>query len=109
MAVEFKDFGVASVSIWMGALLTERLKLMIESEPAKYGHLAATAETPEFTGHVIWALYNDPAVMQMSGQTLIGAELALKYGIKDANGRQPPSYRDTHNVEPRVQYPNIIR
>lgn len=109
MAVEFKDFGVASVSIWMGALLTERLKLMIESEPAKYGHLAATAETPEFTGHVIWALYNDPAAMQMSGQTLIGAELALKYGIKDANGRQPPSYRDTHNVEPRVQYPNIIR
>jgi NAD(P)-dependent dehydrogenase (short-subunit alcohol dehydrogenase family) len=109
MAVEFKDFGVASVSIWMGALLTERLKLMIESDPAKYGHLAATAETPEFTGHVIWALYNDPAVLQMSGQTLIGAELALKYGIKDANGRQPPSYRDTHNVEPRVQYPNIIR
>jgi NAD(P)-dependent dehydrogenase (short-subunit alcohol dehydrogenase family) len=109
MAVEFKDFGVASISIWMGALLTERLKLIIESDPAKYGHLAATAETPEFTGHVIWALYNDPAVMQLSGQTLIGAELALKYGIKDANGRQPPSYRDTHNIAPRVQYPNIIR
>jgi NAD(P)-dependent dehydrogenase (short-subunit alcohol dehydrogenase family) len=109
MAVEFKDFGVASISIWMGPLLTERLKSMIESEPAKFGNLAATAETPEFTGHVIWALYNDPALMQLNGQTLIGAELALKYGIKDANGRQPPSYRDTHNIAPRVQYPNIIR
>ncbi|CAN7599670.1 hypothetical protein LJR225_004516 [Phenylobacterium sp. LjRoot225] len=24
-------------------------------------------------------------------------------------GRQPPSYRDTHGVAPRVQYPNMIR
>jgi NAD(P)-dependent dehydrogenase (short-subunit alcohol dehydrogenase family) len=109
MAVDFKEFGVASVSIWMGALLTERLKSMIEADPAKYGHLTAMAETPEFTGHIIWALYQDPALMEVSGQTLIGAELALKYGIKDVEGRQPPSFRDTHKVAPRVQYPNIIR
>ncbi len=109
MAVEFKPFGVATLSIWMGALLTERLKLMIESNPKKYGNLAETAETPQFTGHIIWELYNDSTLMQLSGQTLIGAELAVKYGIKDAGGRQPPSYRVTHAVEPRVQYPNIIR
>jgi NAD(P)-dependent dehydrogenase (short-subunit alcohol dehydrogenase family) len=109
MAVEFKPFGVAALSIWMGALLTERLKLMIESNPKKYGNLAETAETPQFTGHIIWELYNDSTLMQLSGQTLIGAEMAVKYGIKDAGGRQPPSYRVTHAVEPRVQYPNIIR
>jgi NAD(P)-dependent dehydrogenase (short-subunit alcohol dehydrogenase family) len=109
MAVDFKPFGVASLSIWMGALLTERLKSMIAAEPGKYGALADSAETPEFTGHIIWALYGDPDLMQMSGQTLIGAEMALKYGIKDQNGRQPPSYRTTHGVAPRVQYPNIIR
>jgi hypothetical protein len=33
----------------------------------------------------------------------------VKYGITDEGGRQPPSFRDTHQVEPRVQYPNIIR
>ena len=109
MAVDFKPFGVATLSIWMGALLTERLKLMIESNPKKYGKLAETAETPQFTGHIIWELYNDSTLMQLSGQTLIGAELAVKYGIKDTGGRQPPSYRVTHAVEPRVQYPNIIR
>jgi NAD(P)-dependent dehydrogenase (short-subunit alcohol dehydrogenase family) len=109
MAVDFKPFGVAALSIWMGALLTERLKGMIDAHPAKYGKLADTAETPEFTGHVIWALSQDPAVMDLSGQTVIGAELALKYGLKDTGGRQPPSYRTTHGVEPRVQYPNIIR
>lgn len=109
MAVDFKDFGVAAVSIWMGALMTERLKMVIASDPAKFGHLASKTETPEFTGHVIWALYNDPKLMEMSGQTVIGAELALKYGIRDEGGRQPASYRDTHKFEPRVQYPAIIR
>jgi len=109
MAVDFKPFDIASLSIWMGPLLTERLKLMIENNPAKYGRFADTAETPELTGHIIWALYHDPELMQLSGQTVIGAEMAVKYGIKDANGRQPPSYRVTHGVEPRVQYPNIVR
>ncbi len=109
MAVDFKPFGVAAVSIWMGALLTERLQQMIDAKPEKYGRLAETAETPEFTGHVIWALAQDPALMELSGQTVIGADMAVKYGIRDSGGRQPPSYRTTHGVEPRVQYPNIIR
>jgi NAD(P)-dependent dehydrogenase (short-subunit alcohol dehydrogenase family) len=109
MAVDFKDYNIAAVSIWMGALLTDRLLRLINSDRVKYGHLENTAETPEFTGHVIWALFTDPDVMQVSGQTLIGAELAVKYGIKDAGDRQPRSYRDTHNVAPRIQYPNIIR
>jgi NAD(P)-dependent dehydrogenase (short-subunit alcohol dehydrogenase family) len=109
MAVDFKPFGVAVLSIWMGALLTERLKLLIGSHPEKFGKLADTAESPEFTGHIVWALYNDPALMELSGKTVIGAEMAVKYGIKDTGGRQPPSYRVTHGVEPRVQYPNVIR
>ena len=109
MAVDFKDYNVASLSIWMGALLTDRLKQMMAAEPEKFGYLAERLETPELTGHVIWALYNDPDVMTLSGQTVIGAEMAVKYGIKDAGGRQPPSYRDTHGVAPHVQYPNIIR
>lgn len=109
MAVDFKPFNVASLSIWMGPLLAERLKLVIASDPKKFGHLADAAETPEFTGHIIWAMYNDPQLMELSGQTVIGAEMAVKYGIKDAGGKQPKSYRETHQVEPRVQYPNIVR
>jgi len=109
MAVDCKKHGVAVMSIWMGALLTDRLRMVIASDPDKYGHLEKTSETPEFTGHVIWALYCDPNRMEMSGRTVIGAEMAVKYGIKDSGGRQPLSYRDTHKVEPRVQYPNIIR
>jgi NAD(P)-dependent dehydrogenase (short-subunit alcohol dehydrogenase family) len=109
MAVDLKPFNVASISVWMGTLLTERVEAMIAADPAKYGRLRDSAETPELTGHIIWALYNDPELMALSGQTVIGAEVAVKYGIKDEGGRQPPSYRDTHKVAPHVQYPNIVR
>jgi NAD(P)-dependent dehydrogenase (short-subunit alcohol dehydrogenase family) len=109
MAIDLKPFNVAAVSIWMGALLTERFRAMIDADPARYGKFRDTAETPEFTGHVIWAMYNDAELMARSGQTVIGAEMAVKYGIKDEGGRQPPSYRDTHKVVPHVQYPNIVR
>jgi NAD(P)-dependent dehydrogenase (short-subunit alcohol dehydrogenase family) len=107
MAVDLKDYNVAAISIWMGALLSERMLALIEADPEKYRHLKL--ETTEFTGHIIWALYNDPKLMELSGQTLIGAEQALEYGIKDAGGEQPPSIRDTFQVAPRVQYPRIIR
>lgn len=87
MAVDFRDFGIAAVSIWMGALLTERLKTLVAGNTEKLGHLLDAAETPELTGHVIWALYNDPNLMQVSGRTLIGAELAKTYGINDSRNR----------------------
>ena len=31
--------------------------------------------------------------MERSGKVWVGAELAREYGIKDLDGRQPPSYR----------------
>jgi NAD(P)-dependent dehydrogenase (short-subunit alcohol dehydrogenase family) len=109
MAVDLKDHNVAAISIWMGALLTERLKMVIASDRAKYRGLEKVTETPEFTGHVIWALYNDPKLMELSGQTVIGAEMGVKYGILDEGGRQPASDRDTREGEPGVQYPKVVR
>lgn len=109
MAIDLREHNVAALSIWMGALKTERLQKVIDSDPEKYAHLSEMTETPEFTGHVIWGLYNDPELLAMSGQTVIGAEMALKYGVKDEGERQPPSCREIHQVEPRVQYPYTIR
>ncbi len=109
MAVDLQDFNVAAISIWMGALQTERLMRVVKSDPEKYAYLLAVTETPEFSGHIIWALYNDPHLLELSGQTVIGAEMAVKYGIKDSGDKQPLSYRETYKVEPRIQYPYIIR
>ena len=110
-AVDFRNAGVGvkALSIWMGALATDRLLAMIEGDPEKFGYLRDQLETPEFTGHVIWALYNDPELADLSGKTLIGAEMAAKYGLTDEGGRQPPSYRDTHGVVPFEYYPVVIR
>jgi NAD(P)-dependent dehydrogenase (short-subunit alcohol dehydrogenase family) len=109
MGEDFKGSGVSAVSIWMGGLATERLLAMIAAEPAKYGHLPAMLEPPEFTGHLIWELWQDPALAALSGQTLIGAELGRKYGVTRPDGTYPPSARDTHKVAPREQYPIVIR
>lgn len=109
MAVDFREFGVAAVSIWMGSLLTDRVRKIIAGNPQKFAHILDSAETPELTGHVIWALYHDPDLMTVSGQTLIGAELAVKYGISDEDGRQPPSYRDMFDVHPHQQCPHVMR
>jgi NAD(P)-dependent dehydrogenase (short-subunit alcohol dehydrogenase family) len=109
MAFDFKDTGIGAVSIWMGSLLTDRVRGIIASNPEKFGHILDSAETPELTGHVIWALYHDPDLTKLSGQTLIGAELAVKYGIRDEEGRQPPSYRDMFDVHPHTQCAHVMR
>jgi NAD(P)-dependent dehydrogenase (short-subunit alcohol dehydrogenase family) len=109
MAFDFREFGVATVSMWMGSLLTDRVRKIIASNPEKFGHILQSAETPGLTGHVIWALFNDPDLMDVSGQTLIGAELARKYGIADEEGRQPPSYRDLFDVHPHQQFSHVMR
>ena len=93
MAHDFRPHGVAVVSIWMGLLLTERTRAVFEAEPDKYAQLAATAETPEFTGRIIDALARDPQLMDRSGKVWIGAELAEQYGVTETDGSQPPSHR----------------
>lgn len=109
MAFDFREFGIAAVSIWMGSLLTDRVRKIIASNPERFGHILDTAETPELTGHVIWALYQDPELMSLSGQTLIGAELAARYGISDEGLRRPPSYRDLFDVHPSQQCAHVMR
>ncbi|MDX2274594.1 MAG: SDR family NAD(P)-dependent oxidoreductase [Hyphomonadaceae bacterium] len=108
MAVDLKEHNVAAVSIWMGPLITERTKVALAERPDQYEGFMANGETPEFTGRIIYALYEDPKLMDVSGQTLIGAEVAPKYGITEAGGRAPPSYREMLG-EPRVAHPAIVR
>ena len=109
MAFDLREYGIAAVSIWMGSLLTERVRKIIASNPARFDHILRSAETPELTGHVLWELYNDPNLMALSGQTLIGAELAARYGITDEGGRQPPSYRGLFGVHPSPQCAHVMR
>ncbi|MCH9692216.1 MAG: SDR family NAD(P)-dependent oxidoreductase, partial [Gammaproteobacteria bacterium] len=81
MAHDLRPFNVASVSIWMGMLKTERTARVMQAEPEKYAGFFDIAESPEFTGRVIDALYQHSTLMEKSGNTFIGAELAVELGV----------------------------
>lgn len=91
MAHDLRPYEVATVSLWLGLMNTERTRAVLEAEPDKYRN--THFESAEFPGRVLAALYQDPARMQRSGQTYYSAELAEHYGVTDIDGRQPPSYR----------------
>ncbi len=108
MAVDLRDHDVATTSIWMGPLATERTARAMAERPDQYTDFMANAETPEFTGRVIAALHGSEHRMAWSGRTLIGAEIATDLDITEDGGRRPPSYRDMLGA-PRDAHPAIVR
>lgn len=92
MEHDLRGSGVIAVSIWMGPLVTERSAIARETNPEQYEGFIETAENPEFTAHIIDAISRAPNRDELSGQTLIGAEIAKELGVTD-RGRERPSYR----------------
>nr|WP_277998564.1 SDR family NAD(P)-dependent oxidoreductase [Sphingomonas liriopis] len=107
MGVDFRDTGVTAVSLWMGPLRTEWSERTLTEHPEQYAAFMHDAETPEFNGRVIAAIHDDAGRAALNGQTLIAAEIAGRYGITEAGGRRPPSYRDRLG-EPRIPHPAIV-
>ena len=66
----------------------------------------AMAENPEFTGHIIDAINCAPNRDELSGQTLIGAEVALELGVQD-RGKDRPSHREMLG-SPRPKNPAAV-
>ena len=93
MEFDLRDTGVRAVSIWMGPLITERSKIASETNPEQYKDFIATAENPEYTGHILHALATRSEGADYSGHTLIAAEIGKTLGLTD-RGNERPSYRD---------------
>lgn len=108
MAVDFAGTGVSVLSIWMGILLTDRMRAAFDGNPRGLAAFAEHAETPEFTGRLIDAIFRDPERSELNGHTVIGAELAARYGITDDGGRRPPSHRQALG-SPRPPSTVVIR
>ncbi len=104
MAVDLAPHGVAAVSLWLGPQLTERTAAAGRDRPEQYQAFLSQAETPQFNGRIIHALACDPQLLSLSGQTLISAEIATRYGITEEGGRAPPSYREMLGA-PRIPHP----
>ncbi|MDP3907347.1 SDR family NAD(P)-dependent oxidoreductase [Novosphingobium sp.] len=93
MEHDLRGTGVVAVSIWLGPQITERAMIARDVNPEQYEGFMAMAENPEFTGHIIDAISRAPNRDELSGQTLIGAEIARELGIKD-HGNDRPSHRE---------------
>lgn len=93
MEHDLRGTGVIAVSIWMGPLVTERSLIASQTNPEQYADFIETAEDPAFTAHIVDAIARSPDRDELSGQTLIGAEIAKQLGVKD-RGQDRPSYRE---------------
>ena len=83
MAHELRDRGVTVVSLYPGMVRTEAVMAAAAVLDL------SNSESPEFIGHVVSALAADENRMRWTGQTLVAAALALEYGIRDIDGKQP--------------------
>lgn len=114
MALDLRAHNVASVSLWPGFIYSDAVAAFARTTPpeklppmlAKY---LPQFERPEFSALVLNALHDDPNYMDFSGKALIGAELGMHYGIRDIDGKQPLSYRDTMGEPITFMPPNPHR
>lgn len=106
MEHDLRGSGVIAVSIWMGPLVTERSLIAQKTNPEQYEGFIETAENPEFTAHIIDAISRAPNRDELSGQTLIAAEIARELGVTD-RGSERPSYREMLG-SPRPKNPAAV-
>ena len=91
LADDFRPSGVTSVAVAPGRVRTERALAAAgatERTWARVPKLAGT-ESPRYAGRGIAALAADPARFILTGQTLLAADLAARYGVADLDGTQP--------------------
>jgi NAD(P)-dependent dehydrogenase (short-subunit alcohol dehydrogenase family) len=91
MARELLPHGVAALSLWPGLVRTDALLSRGTEQVA--GVPVAEGESPRLQGRVIHALAEDAALLQLSGQAVVTAEAARRYGLTEDDGHFPPSLR----------------
>ncbi len=106
MEHDLRGTGVIAVSIWMGPQVTERSEIARRLHPEQYKEFIGTAENPPFTAHIVDAIASAPNRDELSGQTLIGAEIGKELGVTDG-GKERPSYRDMLG-SPRPKNPAAV-
>lgn len=95
MAEELRPHNITALALTPGFLRSEAMlehfgvtEANWQEGATKDPHFIAS-ETPYYIGRAVAALAADPNVFQMSGKALSSWNLALEYGFKDIDGRQP--------------------
>ncbi len=94
IAEELRPHGVASIALSPGWMRTEFVLQGHQTDEAHWTERPALArtESPRYLGRAVAALAADPQVLESSGQVLLVADLAQRYGFTDIDGRQPSAF-----------------
>uniref|UniRef100_A0AAY4B4Q8 Dehydrogenase/reductase (SDR family) member 1 n=1 Tax=Denticeps clupeoides TaxID=299321 RepID=A0AAY4B4Q8_9TELE len=109
-AIELRSRGVASVSLWPGAVQTELFHQHISSPDAdprvlyNFSDVFENGESTEFSGKCIVKLAKDKDLMSMTGQVLMTSDLARRYGMNDVDGRSVADYRSMKFLLSQLPY-----
>ncbi|CAD5231352.1 unnamed protein product [Bursaphelenchus xylophilus] len=102
LAIELQGTGVISLSVWPGAVKTEA----IDASTNKLIPSAVfdNGESIYFSGKTIAKLAADKELPKFNGKILLSYDLAVRYGVKDVDGRVvvPPQ------LEERQQFAELI-
>lgn len=112
MAIELKDYNVATRSIYPGLVKTEaniQMELDGKWDEASGGLDLATGESTSFSGKAVVALasLNRENIMERSGEVEVVAELAKEIGFTEEDGSIPPSIRSLKYLLPNFVFPKI--
>lgn len=95
MAEELRPHNITALALTPGFLRSEAIlehfgvtEANWQEGATKDPHFIAS-ETPYYIGRAVAALAADPNVFQKSGKALSSWNLAMEYGFKDIDGRQP--------------------
>ncbi|XP_056599312.1 dehydrogenase/reductase SDR family member 1 [Triplophysa dalaica] len=109
-AIELKKRGVASVSLWPGAVQTELVSQYVSQDDSstgmdpKFKEVFANGETTELSGRCIVELAKDKNLMSMTGKVLMTCDLARRYGLKDIDGRSVVDYTSLKFMVSQIPY-----
>lgn len=104
MAHELRPHNVASISLWPGALRTEKIAIL-QSQRKMVSDLHAESESTIYSGRAVAALAGDPNIMEKSGKVFTTRDLGDEYGFTDIDGAQPVNSRRYWPPPPPAVYP----
>jgi NAD(P)-dependent dehydrogenase (short-subunit alcohol dehydrogenase family) len=94
MAYDLKPYNICSISLWSGIVKDEKTQKISEIHGEQYAEFLKGAASQEYAGLVINEIYKDSKLMDISGKTLIAAEVGEQYRIQDIDSCTPKSDRD---------------
>lgn len=101
MALELKPFQISVIALSPGWMRTEKIKRENNVNDFNYKEnpIFERTESTRYIGKAIFALMEDPKIIDKTGKTLYVGRLAREYGFRDLDGSQPEKFIASDVIE----------